>query len=222
MKKKSVIILNLLLIAVLCVSLTSCGGNQAVRYVVVTSAEEIPEPPAEEPEPPAEEPEPQDNILLTLTHKDSNSLIPINDFTEWDGWIAGVWEQRPDGTRTEQPPDFIKFPEMLIWEHWIYVHATSGLKYDISEIEASRFGAYFAITAQNCTGRVRISIYSDKKIIYESEELRPEHNGMYIEANIPKGTEILTIFIAELTLPWCDHVGLGEPTLFAEASSESK
>ncbi len=226
MNKKSVIILNLLLIAVLCVSLTSCDrGNRAVMAVVVPSAEEIPEPPAEEPEPPAEEPEPPENILLTLTHKDANSLTPINGIKDWDGWRQKyVWEGYPDGTRTEQPPDFADFPEMFVWRHWIYVHATSALKYDISGIEAARFGTYFSLTEAPCIwddgGKVRILVYSDQKIIYQSEELGRDDNGMYIEFNIPDGTEILTILADKLRRNFCDNVVFGEPTLFASGSTE--
>ena len=217
MNKKSVTIINLLLIAVLCVSLTSCGGNQAVRYVVVTSAEEIPEPPAEEPEP-------QDNILLTLTHKDSNSLIPINDFTEWDGWIAGVWEQRPDGTRTRKSPFYLNFPERHHWDHWIYSVATSVLKYDISGIEPTHFGAYFALVNPACGGAASMQIlaFSDRKHIYQSKVLRLQDSGTYIEFDIPKGTEILIIEVNEVENRLCDHFVFGEPTLFAGTSTTTK
>ncbi len=195
MNRKSVIILNLLLIAVVCVSITSCDrGKKAVMPVV--------SPPAD--------------ILLTLTHNSANSLIPVNGIDEWGGWREYVWEQYPDGTRTEKPGAFQNFPEMFVWEHWIYVHAPSVIKYDISEIEPARFGTYFAITHPTCAGKVRLLAYSDQKLIYQSEELRPEHNGTYIEFNIPKGTDKLTILVDELEGTFCDHVGLGEPTLFVE------
>ena len=197
MNRKSVTIINLLLIGVLCVSITSCDrGNKAVMAVV--------------------EPEPPPDILLTLTHKDANSLNPINDITEWDGWRQShVWEQSPDGTRTPKPDGYLNFPEMDIWEHWIYSHATSVLKYDISGIEPTRFGTYFAL-ANPCGSAVSMQILalSDRKQIYQSKELRLEDNGTYIEFNIPKGTEILTIEVNELGSPWCDHFVFGEPKLF--------
>ena len=202
MNRKSVTIINLLLIAVLCVSITSCErGKKAVMPVV--------SPPAD--------------ILLTLTHNDANSLIPVNGIDQWDGWLAGVWEQYPDGTQTEKPRAYYNFPEMDEWDHWIYVHATSIIKYDISEIEPARFGAYFATTHATCVGGlVKIFIYSDQEIIYESEELRRNKNGMYIEVNIPEGTETLTIAVDKLRSTFCDHVVFGEPTLFAGTSTTTK
>ncbi len=211
--KKGIVvtIINLLLIAVLCVSLTSCGGNKEVRYVVVP-----PEPPAEEP--------PADDILLTLTHNSANSLIPINHFPEWSGWVAGVWEQRPDGTQTPKPPSYKNFPERHFWEHWIYSHATSVLKYDISGIEPTRFGAYFALVnpENNGAASMQILAFSDRKYIYQSKELRLQDSGTYIEFDIPLGTKILIIEVNELERSLCDHFVFGEPTLFAGTSTTTK
>lgn len=156
-------------------------------------------------------------LPLTLTYQFPDALTPINGIDEWDGWTAGVWEKYPDGTTTRMPGAYQIFSGSDTWNHWIYAHAPSILKYDISGVEPTRFGAYFGAVHSGCVppgATMQIFARSDGLQIYKSKVLVPDDYGIYIEFAIPEGAQVLEIEVHEVEWTGCDHYVFGEPKLF--------
>lgn len=160
-------------------------------------------------------------VNLTFTYKDESSLIPINGIEEWDGWRAGIWEKHPDGNITNQPAQYWWFSERNIWSHWMYAHASSVVKYDISNLNAFEYGSYFGLTNPTCGGAasMKMIVTADNIEIYNSDDILLEDHGVYIKFSIPPDTRILTIEIDDLGNNGCDHYVLGEPKLFVSNNS---
>lgn len=156
------------------------------------------------------------SVNLTFTHKDDFSLTPINTINEWDGWRAGVWEKHPDGNITNKPVQYRGFPESNIWSHWMYAHATSFVKYNITDLKAFKYASYFGLASRDCGGAASMQFVAhvDSVEIYRSKELYLADHGVYIEFAIPQGAKNLTIEIDDLGNNGCDHYVLGEPKLF--------
>ncbi len=166
-----------------------------------------------------------ESVSLTFMHRSDTSLTPINDSSEWYGWIAGVWEKTPDGVVGRKPNLYYNFPEMNELDYWVYSHAPSVIEYDVSGNNYSSFASYFNMTHQECVHReteVQFFAYADNKEIYRSDILYAEDDGMYIAFDIPKNSKRLKIRIDDVTNDWCDHYVLGEPRLYTEPFSDSK
>ncbi len=159
----------------------------------------------------------QNAVSLTFTHKSPNSLVPINSIDEWDGWLNGIWEKHPNGITTNRN-GYIEFPEMREWSHWMYCHAHSIVKYDISGGNYARYSSYFVLADPKCGGGTSMQFiaHADGAEIYRSKELYLADNGIYIEFSIPLNTRIFTIEIDDLGSNGCDHYVLGEPQLFSK------
>lgn len=153
---------------------------------------------------------------LTFDHATIDSLVPINTIGEWDGWSAGVWEKTPDGTVNAKPIAYLDFAEKDDWNHWIYSHAPSVIKYDISQVQYTHFGTYIALTNPGCYNGASIQFiaHADRVEIYRSPELGLDDYGTYIEFVIPDDTNIFSIEISDLGNKGCDHFVLGNPKLF--------
>ncbi len=161
-------------------------------------------------------------VNLTFTHSSSTSLTPVNNRSDWDGWVAGIWEKTPDGNIERKPDLYYDFPKMNELDHWMYSHAPSVIEYDISRNNYSRFGSYFDITHQECVHRsteIQFFAYADNKEIYRSDILYAEDDGIYIEFDIPKNSKKLKIRIDDVTNNWCDHYVLGAPRLYTDSAA---
>ncbi len=164
----------------------------------------------------------EDGIPLTFTDFSGNALVPINSIEEWDGWTQGIWEKTPDGIITSKPNGYLNFSNSDNWNHWIYCHAPSILKYDISDMNVTQFVSYFGLTNPGCGGpTMQIIARSDGVEIYKSNILGLDDNNTAIEFNIPNGTNILEIEVDELNWNGCDHYVFGEPKLLINGKTNN-
>jgi len=158
---------------------------------------------------------------LTLTHNAADSLTPVNDKSEWDGWIGIFWERYPNGQLQLRPNGFVKpdthIPYFNDWDHFFYLHAESKLVYDLSDgNHYSAFDAYFFLP--NPCGNiasVEIICYADSEEIYNSGKLRKHQTqNINISFHIPDNTETLTIQVTDAADGnACDHYIFGNPRL---------
>ena len=163
----------------------------------------------------------EDYIYLTFTHEDHNSLVPINDSQEWDGWEGGIWEKTPDGDISNKPHgDYRISRYMSSWDHWMYSHAPSRIVYDISGGFYTRFSANIDMTSCGGLLSVEVIVYADGVEIYKSGELRHGDRNTSIEFDIPENTEILTIEVSDVEDGRCDHFVLGNPRLFYNMNTD--
>ncbi len=165
----------------------------------------------------------QDSVALTLSYDISDSLAPINGLQDWDGWgAAGVWEKTPKGSYPPKPHQYLNFPNMRTWGHWMYSHAPSRIVYDISDKHYTRFDSYFDLPNTGCGGgaSVQISCLADDVEIYDSGVLSIKDRNTRIAFNIPKNTKTLTIKVSDAGNKNCDHFVFGKPRLFYEAHPE--
>ena len=157
---------------------------------------------------------------LTLTHNATDSLTPINDKSEWDGWDGILWEKYPNGQLQLRPKGFVNpdthIPFFNEWDHFFYSHAASQIVYDLSGGSYATFDAYFFLP--NPCGNiasVEVIAHADDTEIYSSGELRKNNTqNINITFTIPENTESLTLQITEANDGnACDHYILGNPRL---------
>ena len=165
----------------------------------------------------------EDYVALTFTHETENSIVPINNIDEWDGWTGGIWEKTPDGTVGRMPRDYLRFAEIETWTHWMYSHAYGVIEYDITGKDYNKFSTYFGFANPFCNGGASMQLiaHADNVEIYRSKALYLEDYGTDIEFNIPEGTRTFTIEIDDLGNKSCDHYVLGEPKLFYTADTSN-
>ena len=165
----------------------------------------------------------ENSVTLTFSYDTSDSLAPMNGLQDWDGWgEAGVWEKTPMGSYPPKPHQYLNFPNMRTWDHWMYSHASSRIVYDISDKNYTRFDAYFDLPNTGCGGgaSVQMTGLADDVEIYDSGVLSIKHRNTRIAFNIPENTKTLTIEVSDLGNKNCDHFVFGEPRLFYETQPE--
>lgn len=163
------------------------------------------------------------SMVLTFNDDTPETLTPKNNWTDWDGWgAAGVWEKTPKGSYPPKPHQYLNFPNMRTWGHWMYSHAPSRIVYDISDKHYTRFDSYFDLPNTGCGGgaSVQISCLADDVEIYDSGVLSIKDRNTRIAFNIPKNTKTLTIKVSDAGNKNCDHFVFGKPRLFYEAHPE--
>ena len=162
-----------------------------------------------------------EGMALTLTGRGNNSLTPINNRAEWDGWIEGVWEKLPNSSYPAKPQWYLTFPYQDIWEHWFYAHAKSRIVWDISDTEFTLFNAQFYLpnTCGNVAS-VRISAFADGKRVYTSPSLNGNNaQNKKVAFTIPSDATELELQISELGENTCDHFVFGNARLTAPVGS---
>lgn len=156
-----------------------------------------------------------DYTNLTFSYNSDNSIIPVNNSREWNGYPPiGTWEKTPDGNTLSRGGND-PFDEMDELSHWIYSHAPATIIYDISEINPASFGAYFLLPHPYCGGAASMDFTAkaDGVELY-SEDFYLADYGASIAFEIPKNTQRLTLEIGDLGNQGCDHFVLGEPRLY--------
>ncbi len=164
------------------------------------------------------------SMPLTFNDDNPDALTPKNNWTDWDGWgVAGVWEKTPKDSRPPKPHQYLNFPNMLTWDHWMYSHAPSRIVYDISAKNYTRFDSYFDLPNISCGGgaSVEITCLADNVEIYDSGVLNLQDRNTHITFDIPENTNILTIKVSDVGNKGCDHFVFGEPRLFYETQPET-
>ena len=159
---------------------------------------------------------PSQNAALTFNQRSPDSLSATNSLRDWDGWTAGVWEKPPNGLYPSKPIEYLSFPNMDTWDHWMYSHAPSRIVYDLSGKNYTKFSSYFDLPNPFCGGgaSVEITVFGDDTEIYKSGFLGIRNRNIKINFDIPKGTETLTIEVSDLNNKDCDHFVFGNPSLF--------
>ena len=160
---------------------------------------------------------------LTLSYEGSDSLVPTNPVSEWDGWRGDIWEKKPDGKITEKPIYYVNHPYVNVWENWFYAHAEGRYVYDISGKGYTRFECLFYL-ANPCSSAppaasMEVIGVADETEIYRSGVFsgvaEKEKNRHPISFDIPAGTQTLTISITDgHNGSRCDHFVVGNMRVF--------
>ena len=161
-------------------------------------------------------------VNLTFSHSDDNSIKPINNSREWNGYAPlSIKEKRPNGIVINGTRDL--FNEMHELSNWVYSHAPATIVYDISDINYTSFGAYFFLPHPFCGGGASMEFIAkaDNVELYSEKFYLPDY-GEYIEFEIPSDTQILNLTIGDLGNQGCDHFVLGEPRLYQSNIFASK
>ena len=205
------------------------GGQRLPWDVTLDKMTEQPVP--WQPEPNLPQPQPVDDVqidegnamYLALVSDDPDTLVPINDATEWSGWNGWFWEKTRGEQPTEPPAGFSGY-YINRFNHWFYSHAESKIVYDISGGNYSKFEGYL-ITPNSCIETIELIWLVDDIETYNSGRIRT-FEPLHIMFNIPAEAETLTMRVTDggdgLS---CDHWILGNPRLLQvdqSASPESK
>ena len=164
------------------------------------------------------------SMALTFNDDNPDALTPKNNWTDWDGWgVAGVWEKTPNGSQPPKPHQYLNFPNMHTWDHWMYSHAPSRIVYNISAKNYTRFDSCFDLP-NPCgnTALVQIIGLADNVEIYDSGVLNVQDRSTHITFNIPENTNTLAIEVSDVGNKTCDHFVFGEPRLFYETQRDTQ
>ena len=199
------------------------GGQQFPWDVRLEKMTRKPVPPKSEPNPP--QPEPVDDVqigagnamYLALVSDNSDTLVPINDATEWSGWNGWFWEKTRSEQSTEPPAGFSGY-YVDRFNHWFYSHAESKIVYDVSEDDYSKFEGYL-ITPNSCIETIELIWLVDDRVVYNSGRIRT-FKPLYITFNIPTDAKTITMKVTDGGDGLhCDHWILGNPRLLQTKQS---
>ena len=203
--------------------ITLKGGQHFPWDVTLDKMTEQPVPRQPEPNPP--QPEPVNDIqindgnamYLALVSEDSDTLVPINNATEWSGWNGWFWE-KTRGEQPTEPPAGFSGHYVDRFNHWFYSHAESKIVYDISGTDYSKFDGYL-ITPNSCIETIELIWLADDIEIYNSGRIRT-FEPLHIMFNIPSNAEMLTMRVTDGGDGLhCDHWILGNPRLLQTEQS---
>ncbi len=154
---------------------------------------------------------------LSLTSDDSETLVPINNMSEWSGWNGWFWEKTREEQPTEPPAGF-SGSYVNRFNQWIYSHAESEIVYDISGGEHSKFDGYL-ITPNPCIETVELMCLVDDIVVYNSGRIRV-FEPLHVTFNIPSNAETITIRVTDGGDGLhCDHWILGNARLLRTGQS---